>query len=195
MPAFDNREHGLRDNRGPAVAALARQAGERYQHIELRKRQGGRLKTTCFRGDAGPQLAEQLVFQLFRAIERGEHFFLVFLQFGRDIALGVFDGLFANVMRWNLGPMHVRDFKIVAEDFVETNLEAGDARALGLLGLIAGNPLFASGGELAQFVEPGVEAGADKAAFTSHERAIVFERGLEQRANLGAKIDLLFEPR
>jgi len=67
-------------------------------------------------------------------------------QFRRDIAFGILDRLLANIMVGNFVAMRVRHFQIVAEHFVEPDLEAGDAGPGDFLSLIAGDPLLAAGG-------------------------------------------------
>ena len=99
------------------------------------------------------QFDEQFVFKLFGPFVGRENFFFVFLQLGRDIALGVLDGLLAMIIVGNLVAMRMRDFQIIAEHFVESDFQARDAGAGNFVGLILCHPLLAAGREIAERVE------------------------------------------
>ena len=57
-------------------------------------------------------------------------------------------------------------------------------------GLVAGDPLLAAVGQLAQLVELGVKAVANEAAVAAAQRAVVDQRRFELAAQLGAQIEL-----
>ena len=65
-------------------------------------------------------------------------------QLRRDVALGVLDGLLADVIIGNARASGLRlgvgDLDVVAENLVESDFEARDARAPDLLGLKLGDP-------------------------------------------------------
>src|ERR1035441_9409459 len=65
------------------------------------------------------------------------------------------------------------DFDVVAEHVVEAHLERGDAGALALAGLDLRDVPLAVLAEVAQFVELGMETGADGAAVHQVERRFV----------------------
>ena len=144
------------------------------------------------RDNCGAQ--EQFVLKFFGALFRGENFFFVLFELWGDVALGVFDGLLADVVVGDFVAVRVSDFDVVAEDFVEADFEGGDAGAGDFVGLIAGDPLFAAGGQIAEVIEVWVEARADEAAFASLQGAIVDEGRFEAGADVGAEVELSVEP-
>ncbi len=83
----------------------------------------------------------------------------------------------------------VGDLDVVAENLVESDLEARDPRAPDLLGLKPGDPRLASLGIGAQLVESGVIAVADQAPFLDRQRRVVDQRRLDLRADLGAELE------
>ena len=98
------------------------------------------------------------------------NFLLVFFELWGDVALGVLDGLLADVVGRDLVAVGVGDFEVVAEHRVEPDLDVRDAGALALGGLVLGRPLLAAGGELAELVEVAAVARADETAVAGHER-------------------------
>ena len=111
---------------------------------------------------AQPQ--KQCVFQILGLFIGRQDFFLVFLQFRRNIPLGVFDRLLANILGRNFLAVGIGDFDVVTEYLIEPDFQVWNAAALRLLGLIAGNPLLAAVGQFAQRIQVGVEAVADESA-------------------------------
>ena len=62
-----------------------------------------------------------------------------------------------------------------------------------LLGLIAGDPLLAAVGQLAQGVQRRMIAVADEPALAAAQRTFVGQRRIELAAQIGAQIDLAFQ--
>ena len=153
-----SRSTGSSTISGPAVVPLPGQLGQGHEHVELGQHGGGRLHPPPLGGHGVAQLHEQLVLQLLRLLVGREHLFFVFLQLRRDVPLGVLDRLLADVFGGNLLAVGVGDLDVVAEHLVEADLEIRNAGPLGLLGLIAGDPLLAAAGQFAQVVELGAES-------------------------------------
>ena len=153
MPAVEDPQHRLLDDLRPAVVPLPGQLGQGRQHVELGQHRGRGLHPPPRRRHRVAQLQEQLVLQLLRLLVGREDLFLVLLQLRRDVALGVLDRLLADVVVGDLLAVGVGDLDVIAEDLVEADLERGDAGPLDLLGLVAGDPLLAAVGQLAQGVQ------------------------------------------
>ena len=115
-------------------------------------------------GHLAAQHDEQVVFALVDLLLGRQHLFFVFLQFRRDVALGVLEGLLAQVVGRHLAGVGVGDLDVIAEDLVVADLQAGDAGAGDFLGLEAGDPFLAVAGDGVQFIQLRVVAGADDAA-------------------------------
>ena len=141
------------------------------------------------------QLQEQLVFQLLRLLVGREHLLFVFLQLRRDVALGVLDRLLADVVGGDLVAVGVGDLDVVAEDLVEADLEVGDAGPLDLLGLVAGDPLLAAVGQLAQRVESALKPSRMKPPSRLDSGQSSTKRRVELAAQLGAEVELALPAR
>ena len=122
----------------------------------------------CSAGIGLGQLADEpLVEQLLareRALLRGQRLVLERLQFRRDVALRVAQGLPAAVVVRDLVDVRVRDLDVEAVDLVELDLERRDRRALALAPLEVGEERAAVAVERAQLVQLGVVAVGDDAA-------------------------------
>ena len=195
MPAGDDVEHGLGHDRRPHIVSRSRQVGQARQDVDLRKRRCRRLDALGRRSHRFAQLDEQVVLQVFRLLLGREHFFLVLLQLGRDVPLGVLERLLADEVAGDLLALGVGDFQVVAEDRVESDLHRRDAGAAHRLGLVRGDPLLAAFGQLALRVELGVEAAANEAAVAGHKRAIVRQRRFELRPHVRTQVEPLLQLR
>ena len=165
MPAVDDPQHRLLDDLRPAVVPLPGQLGQGRQHVDLGQHGGGRLASAAESAATASRSSRNSAYSSSLAFSSAvEHLLLVLLQLRRDVALGVLDRLLADVVGGDLLAVGVGDLDVVAEDLVEADLQVGDAGPLGLLGLVAGDPLLAAVGQLAQRVELGAEAVADEAA-------------------------------
>ena len=150
MPPVDDPQHRLRRPLRPAVVPLPGQLGQGRQHVDLGQGRGRGLHPPPVGRHDVAQLQEQRVLQFLGLLVGRQHLLLVFLQLRRDVALGVLDRLLADVVGGDLLAVGVGDLDVVAEHLVEADLQARDARPLGLLGLVAGDPLLAAVGQLAQ---------------------------------------------
>lgn len=131
------------------------------------------------RGDSETELLEEVVFELAGAFIGGKDAGLHFFKFWGDEALAVGDGLFADVVRRDEVQVRFGDFDVVTEDFVVADFEGFDAGAIGFSDLELSDPVFAGGGEGAEFVEFGVKAGFDNAAVLELEWGVINEGALE----------------
>ena len=115
---------------------------------------------------------------------------LVFLQLRRDVALGVLDGLLADVVGRDLAAglgLGVGDLDVIAEHLVEADLQprdAGPATCSAWKRAIQHLPSLAIGSQL---VELGMIARPDQAAFLDGQGRIVHEGGLDGRRGLPGK--------
>ena len=69
------------------------------------------------------KVQEQRVLQFLGLFVGRQDFFLVFLQLGRDVALGVLNRLLADVFGRNLFAVRVGDLDVVAENLIEPDLQ------------------------------------------------------------------------
>ena len=195
VPPIDNAQHRLLDDLRPAIVPLPGQLGQGHQHVDLGQRRGRRLHPPPVAGHHVAKVQEQRVLQFLGLLVGRKDFFLVLFQFRRDVALGVLNGLLADVVGGDFFAVGVGDLDIVAEHLVEPHPQARDARPLGLLGLITGDPLLAAVGQLAEGIQLGAESVADKPALATYQRTLVGQRPFERRTQLGAKIDGRFQIR
>ena len=145
VPARLDLQDRLGDDLGAAVALPRGQLGQGRQHVELGQHRAGLDQPRRLGRHPVAERDEQLVFQLRGSVLGREDLFLVLLQLGRDVTLGVLDRLLADVVGGDLGVrlgLGVRDLDVIAEDLVEADLEAGDAGPADLLGLVPGDPLL-----------------------------------------------------
>ena len=88
----------LLDHLGPAVALLGRQLGQPAEDVDLGQHGAGLDQPGGVGGDPVAEGGEQLVFEGVGAVLGVADLVLVLLQLGRDVALGVLDGLLADVV-------------------------------------------------------------------------------------------------
>ncbi len=172
---------------------MAGQIGQRHQHVQLGQHRRGGLQSRRAGGHSFAQFAEQGIFQVARFFVGREHVLFVLFQFRGDVAFGVFDRLFANVVGRNLRAVRMRNLQIVAKNLIESDLEVGNARSLALGGLIAGDPLLAAAGQLAQRVELGRKTVAHESAVTARQRTLVGQCLFQPAAQFATQIEPLFE--
>ncbi len=120
---------------------------------------------------------------------RTEHLLLPLLQLRRHVALGVGERLLADVVRRHLLEVGTGDLEVVAEYLVEADLQRVDAGALALPRLQAGDEVHRAIAEGAQLVQLGIEARADDAAVGERRRRLFGDRGGDQLAQLGKRIE------
>src|SRR5947209_1907194 len=89
----------------------------------------------------------------------------------------------------DLADVRVRDLDVVAEDLVETDLQARDACAGDLVGLETGDPLLAAAGNGVQLVQFRVVATPNDAALPRTERRLINQGRVERFTQVGAKFE------
>ena len=145
MPTGFDIEHGLGHDRGPHVIPRASQLRQAGQHVHFGQRVGGGLQPVGGAVTRSRKLHEHVVFQCLGLLFGREDLFFVLFQLRRDVPLRILERLFADVFGRHLVAMGVRDFQVVAEHLVESDLDAGDAGAFGFGSLVLGHPLLAAG--------------------------------------------------
>ena len=150
--------------------------GEGRQHIQFGHCGGDGLQG----GKVGLEHVQQaFVEQLLacqRALRGGQRLVLEGLQFRRDIALGIFQGLAAAVIVRHIVRIGAADLDVEAVHPVVFDLEIGDAAAFALAGFQLEQELAAVALDGAQLVQFGVEAGGDDAAFAQHAAGLGHDR-------------------
>ena len=94
----------------------------------------------------------------------GGDFVFEFFELGRDVALGVFEGLLAAEGRGGGLGLGCGQFDVVAEDFVVADFDAGELVLLDELFLVLDKPGGGVALETLGFVELGIDTLADEAA-------------------------------
>ena len=95
-------------------------------------------------------------------------------------------------MRRHLVQIGPGDLDVIAEHRIETHLQRGNAGALHLIRLQLGDPILAAALGLAQFIQRGVKAVADHAAFLDGERRFIHDGAgyeVHQLGELGELFD------
>ena len=121
---------------------------------------------------------------------RAENFFLVFLQFLRDVAFRIDERLFANPLRRYELLIRVAYLHIVAEHVVESDLQTLNAGACDLAFLDLEQIVLARGLDVAQFVELRVHPVGNHLSFVHRQRRIVAQFALDALAQGGASVQL-----
>ncbi len=190
MPPVADRKQRFLDDLRPAIVSLPGQLGQGHQHVQLSQHRGGPLQPPPRSRHRLAQLQKQLVLHLLRLLVGGQDLLFIFLQLGRDVALGILDRLLADILGGDPLAVRVGDLQVVAEDLVEADLQRGDSRPLGFLGLVAGDPLLAAVGQFPQRVQRRMKAVADEAALAAGQGAIVRQRRVELAPQIDAEVDL-----
>ncbi len=164
MAARQNAHVAVIGKCGPRVAVLRGHLRQGGGHVDFGHRSGGRANALRVRGGEFAHLGEQFFFQREDLVFGVEDLALVVLQLGRGEALGVDQSLLALVVGGGQVLVGLGDFDVVAEDVVEADLQRLDAGAGALAGLDLGDDLAAIAAKVAQFIEIGVAAGADRPA-------------------------------
>ena len=146
---------GCRPIRFRAPARRRRSAGRSCASGPARRaRPAHRLRpapaaVACSRGAAAATISRSSTKRssssCFQLVLGGENLLFVLFELRRDVPLGVFERLLADVVRRDFLAMGVRDFEVVAEHRIEADLHARDAGPLAFGGLILGHPLLAAG--------------------------------------------------
>src|SRR5690606_36410455 len=164
VPPAADLEPVARVQLGPHVAAALRDVRERGQYIQHRDAAGRVLEAGHVRRDLAAQLGEQARLELGNALLGAEHLGLPLLQLGGDVALAVRQRLFALVIGRDAVQIGARHFQVVTEYLVVAYLERCDAGALTLPRLERRDELLAAVPRVAELIQLGVVARADRAA-------------------------------
>jgi hypothetical protein len=169
-----------------AVVVAHGGGGEGGQAVEFGDGPRDALQDRDVDRQCAEQFVPQLAFQRQRALVGRQRLVLEGLQFGRDVALGVLQGLPAAVVVGDLLDVGVGDFDVEAMHLVVFDLEVGDAAALAFACFEFDQEGAAVVLDGAQFVEVGVVARGDDAAFADQQRrAPARRRGQQFDAGLG----------
>ena len=193
MAARLDQEFAVIRDFGPHPAPRPCHLGERDEHVEDREHLGSAVEPAPLLSDEGSQLVEQEDFAANCLLLGAEHLPLPLIQLGRGVALGVFHRLFPDVVGRHLLGVRATDLEEEPEDAVVAHLERGDAGPLDLLGLVAGDPCLAATGEFQQFIERGVEAGANEAAVAGEYRTAFAEGAADPCGDVGAGVKAVAE--
>jgi len=101
--------------------------------------------------------------------------------------------LFAFVVGGREVQVGLGDFDVVAKDLIEADFEGVDAGPLALALFHGGDDLFAVLGEIAEFVEFGVEAGANHAGIGGKSGGFIGDGALELVADVGEFVDFAMQ--
>jgi hypothetical protein len=145
------------------------------------------------RGGALADIGEQFAFQRQDLLFGVEHLALVIFQLGRGEALGVGQRLLALVIGGREMQVGARDFEVIAEDIVEAHLQRLDAGTLPFARFDLRDVLAAVQAEIAQFVEFGVETGADGAPVSDGQGRLVGNRFQDGVGDVGQFIETLVQ--
>ena len=113
----------------------------------------------------------------------------VFFEFGRDVALGIDQGLLAHVGLWYSVQVGFGHFDIVAKDLVVSYLEILDPRVSAFLAFQVGDPLFGIAHGDQQVVQLGRKAGTDGVAAGDGDRGVIDDRFGDERGGAAARIE------
>ena len=183
-------EHVVRQDLGADVAAQGSGLGEGGQDIQLGQAAGGAQQAGGGGAQALAHLAEQAQLDLVDALLGVEHQRLVFLHLGGDVALGVDQGLLADVVGGRQPGVGAGDLDVIAEDLVVADLEGLDAGALALDAFQVGDPLAGMAGALHHPIQLGGEAGADDAGVGEGGGRVIGDGGFEQGQLIGAQVEV-----
>ena len=146
---------------GPAVITVEGLPGEALEHVERRHDPAVGLDVADALLHPSHQGCVYLALHPGDVVFGREDLLFVFLELFGDIAFGIHERLLAHPLRGHLALEAVAHLDIVAENVVVAYLEAADAGPFGLSFLHFQQIALASGGDVAEFVEPAVHAAGD----------------------------------
>ena len=176
-------------NQRLAVVAVSGHDRQGDQHIQGGQAVGGAADALRPGGHLLADLLEQRVLQLADAVLGPQHLLLVVLQLFGDEALGIGQGLAADIVGRDSRQVALGDLDRVAEDPVVADLEGRDAGAGLFLGLQAGDEALALAADGAQFIQLGVVAGGDDASLAQGEGGGFDDAVLHQVTDICQRID------
>ncbi len=124
----------------PAIAVAGGDLGQPGEDIQLGQGAGRAQQPAGAAADFDAHLLEQTGFNVEDAPLGVEHERLVFLELGSDVALGVDQGLLADVVVGRVLALAAAQLNVVSKDFVVADLQRADAGALALHFFQAGDP-------------------------------------------------------
>ena len=163
VPALFDVEHDVVAEPRAHVVLGGGDLGEAGEEVDLGDVGGRGLDPPDFGADVVSHRVEEPRLELRDLIVGPEDLRFPFLEFRREIALGVGERLPAGPLLGNAVELRARDLEIVPEHLVEPDLQRVDAGALALPHLHAGDEVDGAVAHPAQFVEFGGEAGPDHA--------------------------------
>ena len=170
MPASNDFDDRLISELGLGIAQGYRPLRKRGEHIERGQGSSSRLQPR----DALDQLVEQSVIQpLFAcegAVSGAQDLVLELLEFGRDVALRVADGLPADVVGWHPVREAAVDLDEVALHAVVAEFQVADAAAHFFTCFEIKQVLVAVFADQPQLIQLGVVARGNHAAFAQDWR-------------------------
>ena len=176
VAALGNRKHIAVIHRGFYIVVLHRRFRKGSQNIQLGYRKGRALDAQQLGGDGFQQVGKQLVFQYQQALVCAKDLVFQLFQFRGNVALPCCQGLLADKGIRYAGRIAAADLNIVAEHFIETYFQLGDAGLLFQLGFQLGKEALAAVHDIPQLVHFGVEPCADGTAVLKVCRGI-FHQG------------------
>jgi hypothetical protein len=141
--------------------------GEVGEEVDLCDVAGGLADAGGVGEELAAEFGEDAALDFAGALLCGQDFYFELFELGGGEAFGVDEGLFALVVGGNGLGVGLGYFEVVAEDRVKADFEGGDTGAFALTFLDGGDTLASCGGEVAEFVELGVDGFADGAAVAS----------------------------
>ena len=180
MAAVEDVEGAVLGDGGPHVVVLHGGLGEGEQGVQLLQGCRRGLDVADFLRDAVAHLGEELALQPHALLLGADDALLDLLQLGGREALGVGQGLAAQVALGHHVQVGLGHLDHVAEHAVEADPQVADAGLLALALLQVQDPLLAVLGGGAELVEHGAVAVADDAALGDDHRRVRVDRPLQQ---------------
>ena len=170
------------------VAVSRRHLGEGGEGVEGAHRRRRRRDPGAGGRHPLPQAGEVLLLEGDLAPLGGQDLLLQLLDLGGDVALGVDQGLLADVVVRHPVLLRLGDLDVVAEDLVVADLERADAGRLPLAGLEGQDVALAVAGQRSAAVQLVVDAGGDHPALGQGGGGRRFEGAGEIGGQAGQRI-------
>ena len=174
-------------------AAYRGQFGQRRQDVEFCDRHRDFLKGRQVTVRVASKFLKEQLFSGGGFFVGGQDFFFVFLQFGRDETLAVFQRLLANEGFRDFVSVGVGHFEVVTENFVVTDLQVVDAGFVHLPLLISGDPFFAAAGQQSKLIEFFVVPFTNEVSVRCRKRTFVSERRFESSSQFRTEVQVGFD--
>ena len=191
MASLMDIEHIVVSYHRTYVVVLTRHVGKGQEAVQPGNLVGiglyGRNELT----DALHQLGIELCLQHQYLVLGSQYFFFVFLQFLRDVTLGVSQRLLAYPLLGHLVLVGIAHLDVIAEDVVVANLQAGDAGQVTFALLNLQQVVLARVGNLAQLIEFGTDATLNDTALVDQQRRVVVDFLLDAVAQQLAEVEQL----